>query len=87
MFTVIIAEKETIKLFEETKMFFGPLFDSEKVALCEWDKQAESFDRMLGDIYKIIEYRKEWRAVILNSENIYDRNPFDFTGYSDKEIP
>lgn len=83
MFTVIIADKETIKLFEETKMFFGPLFDSEKVALCEWDKQGESFESALGGIYKLIEYRKEWRAVILNDDNIYERNPFDFTGYSD----
>ena len=46
MFTVIFAEQETIKLFEETKMFFGPLLDSKNIAFCEWNKYAETFEEM-----------------------------------------
>lgn len=83
MFTVIFAEKETIKLFEETKMFFGPLLDAEKIAFCEWDKRSETFDLMVPDIYDIIEYHKEWRAVILYDEDREKLNPFDYTGYSE----
>lgn len=83
MFTVIFAEQETIKLFEETKMFFGPLLDSKNIAFCEWNKYAETFEEMVPDIYDIVEFQKEWRAIILNNSNIEKINPFDFTEYSD----
>ncbi len=83
MFTVIIAEKETIELFEETKMFFGSLYDKEKIGFCEWDREAGSFEAMLPDLYEMIEYRESWRAVILNCDGKNKLNPFDYTGYTD----
>lgn len=83
MFTVIFAEQETIKLFEETKMFFGPLLDSKNIAFCEWNRYADTFEEMVPDIYDIVEFQKEWRAIILNSSNIEKINPFDFTEYSE----
>ncbi len=83
MFTVIFAEKETIKLFEETKMFFGPLYNSEQVVFCEWDKEAKDFDTMVPDLYDLIEYQTEWRALILYDDGFEKLNPFDFTGYSE----
>lgn len=83
MFTVIFAEKETIKLFEETKMFFGPLLDPDKVAFCEWHKNASTFDTMVPDLYSLIEYHSEWRALILYDDHIDKINPFDYTMYSE----
>ncbi len=83
MFTVIFAEKETIKLFEETKMFFGPLYHSERVAFCEWDKDADNLDAMVPGLYDLIEYQEEWRALILYDDGLEQLNPFDFTQYSE----
>ena len=83
MFTVIFAEKETIKLFEETKMFFGPLYNSEQVAFCEWDINAADFDSMVPGLYDLIEYQSEWRALILYNNGFEKLNPFDFTDYSE----
>ena len=83
MFTVIFAEKETIKLFEETKMFFGPLYNSEQVAFCEWDKYADDFDEMVPNLYDLIEYQSEWRALILYNDGFEKLNPFDFADYSE----
>ncbi|MBR2316031.1 MAG: hypothetical protein IKA56_05240 [Clostridia bacterium] len=83
MFTVIIAEKETIKLFEETKMFFGPLYNLEQVAFCEWDKDAEDLDTMVPKLYDLIEFQSEWRALILYDDGFEKLNPFDFTDYSE----
>ena len=83
MFTVIFAEKETIKLFEETKMFFGPLYNLEKVAFCEWNKDAKDFDSMVPDLYDIIEYHDTWRALILYEDGLEKLNPFDYTNYSE----
>lgn len=83
MFTVVIAEKETLKLFEETKMFFGPLMDKEKVAFCRWDKYADSIDTMLPGFYDLIEFQQEWRAVVFCDDNVNKQNPFDYTEYSE----
>ncbi len=83
MFTVIFAEKETLKLFEETKMFFGPLYSSEQVAFCEWDKDARNFNAMVPDLYNLIEYHNEWRALILYDDGFEKINPFDYTNYSE----
>ncbi|MBR5774143.1 MAG: hypothetical protein IKY44_04745, partial [Clostridia bacterium] len=83
MFTVIFAEKETIKLFEETKMFFGPLYNSEQVAFCEWNKDAKDFSAMVPDLYELIEHQSEWRAIVLCADDIEKHNPFDYTGYKE----
>lgn len=83
MFTVIFADKETIKLFEETKMFFKPLVNPEKVAFCEWVTDAEDFDTMVPGIYDLIEHQDEWRALILFNDGFEKLNPFDFTEYSE----
>jgi len=83
VFTVIFAEKDTIKLFEETKMFFGPLLDTEKIAMCEWDPYADSFEAMVPDLYDIIEYKDQWRALVFCNSDIYKLNPYDFVGYAE----
>ena len=61
MFTVIFADKKTLNLFEETKMFFGPLYNKNEIAFCEWDEDGETFDEMVPGLYDLIEYKKEWR--------------------------
>lgn len=81
MFTVIIAEKEMLKLFEETEMFFGPLIDKEKVAFCCWDKYADSIETMVPELYDTIEFQKEWRAIVFTDSGYNKLNPFDYTGY------
>lgn len=83
MFTVIFAEKETIKLFEETKVFFGPLYNLEQVVFCEWDKDADDFDSMASRLYDLIEYQNDWRALILYDDGLEKLNPFDYTMYSE----
>ena len=81
MFTVIFAEKETIKLFEETKMFFGPLYHTDQVAFCQWNKDGETLEAMVPDLYDLIEYHDSWRAIVLYSDGFEKLNPFDYTQY------
>lgn len=83
MFTVVFADKENIKLFEETKMFFGPLYDSEQLSFCEWDADADSIDTMVPDLYTITEHYDEWRAIVFCDYDIEKPNPFDYTEYSE----
>lgn len=83
MFTVIFADKKTLNLFEETKMFFGPLYNKNEIAFCEWDEDGETFDEMVPGLYDLIEYKKEWRALVLYNGNIETQNPFDYTAYAE----
>ncbi|MEE1012637.1 MAG: hypothetical protein U0L11_11465, partial [Acutalibacteraceae bacterium] len=84
MFTVIIAEQEILDMFEEFRMFLNPLLNNKDIAFCPWNRNADTLDKMLPDIYDKVTFRKEWRAVIVNSDNINTLNPFDFTGYKDE---
>ena len=82
MFTVIIAEKRIIDLYEEFNPFLKPLL-SDEIVFCQWNRDGKSIEQMLPDIYKIIEFHKKWRAVIVNQDGLSQVNPFDFTQYKD----
>lgn len=84
MFTVIIAEQEILDMFEEFRMFLNPLLNNKDIAFCPWNRNADTLDKMLPDIYDKVTFRKEWRAIIVNNDNINTLNPFDFTGYNDE---
>ena len=81
MFTVIFADEETIQFFEETKMFFEPLFCADQIAFCKWDTNAETFDSMVPGLYELIEFQNEWRAVVLSNASAQKLNPFHYTMY------
>lgn len=83
MFTVIFADRKTIKLFEETKMFFGPLYDTDKMAFCEWHTEENDFESMVPGLYELIEHRTEWRALVLWEGVAGQANPFDYVGYDE----
>lgn len=85
MFTVIIAEEKTMKLFEEFDMFLKPLLDGDKITLCEWNKQGETVFDMIPEIYEKVQFHPEWRAVIVNSDNTDKLNPFDFVAHRETE--
>ena len=87
MFTVIIAEQEILDMFEEFRMFLNPLLNNKDVAFCTWNRNADTLEKMLPDIYDKVTFRKEWRAVIVNNNNTDTLNPFDFTGYADDIKP
>lgn len=84
MFTVIFADKKTIALFEETKLFYGPLYDPENTVFCEWNKDGECLEETVPELYGILEHRDEWRAIVFDNDKIESVNPFDFTEYRDE---
>ncbi len=79
MFTVIIAERDILDLFQRFRMLLDPLF-SEEIVLTEWNREGSSLEEMLPEnIYSLISKKDEWRAIIVNQDNIECRNPFDYT--------
>ena len=82
MYTVIIAERKFIDLYEELSVFIKPLLSPE-IVFCEWDRNGKNVYEMLPDLKKLTEFHKEWRALIVNQDGLDKVNPFDFTGYKD----
>lgn len=85
MFTVIIAEENTMKLFEEFDLFLNPLFNGDEITVCKWNKEGETVFDMIPEIYEKVQYHPDWRAVIVNSENTHQLNPFDFVCYRETD--
>lgn len=86
MFTVIIAEQSILDMFEEFRMFLNPLMNKSDVVYCAWKKNEDSIEKMLPSIYEKIAFRKEWRAIVVNNDNINTLNPFDFTQVKEKQF-
>lgn len=82
MYTVIIAERPFIDLYEELSVFLKPLLSSD-VVFCEWNRRGRNLTEMLPDLKRLTEFHREWRAIIINQDGLTKINPFDFTGYRD----
>ena len=79
MFTVIFAENKVIQSVKEYSLFFKPFVDSENFIFCQWNTEGRTFDEMAPDFYEKTGNLREWRAIIINSnENLHKKNPFDY---------
>lgn len=85
MFTVIIAEKSVLDLFENFQIFLKPLLNNDEVVCCEWHKDGKTIEQMVPDLYEKIAFQSEWRAVVINEDGLNQMNPFDYTKYKDCE--
>lgn len=83
MFTVIIAEKSILDLFENLEIFLKPLLNNDEAVCCEWHKDGKTIEQMVPDLYEKIAFQSEWRAVVINEDGLNQMNPFDYTKYKD----
>jgi|GEM_PF-6250983 len=86
MFTVVIAEKKFINKYEQYKTFLSPMLDKDKFAFCYWDREGENLEEMLPDLYELIQYKNDWKAVILNQDGLNELNPFNYTKFVDDYV-
>ncbi len=82
MFTVIIAEKDIVDMYKQMHMFLVPL-ESKDIVFCEWNREGESLEEMLPELYKTIDLKSEWRAIVVNRDGQNKINPFNYTDYSE----
>ncbi len=96
MFTVIIQSKRSSDLMKNHKFLFKPFIDDGSVAFCDWNESGTDVRSSVPDLYNIVRGKKEWRALIINTDSIYDykgavcpkqSNPFDFSDYDKEELP
>lgn len=96
MFTVIIQSKRSSDLMKDHKFLFKPFVDDGSVAFCDWNESGTDVRSSVPDLYNIVRGKKEWRALILNTDSIYDykgvfcpnrNNPFDFSQSDTDDMP
>lgn len=86
LFTVIICSQAFIDKCQSAYCgFLKPLLDNdEQYAFCPWDATKQTMDEAVPDLRRLIDKKKDWRAVaVLDDEiygrhNILKRNPFNF---------
>ena len=92
MYTVIIQSQETAQLGRDyRRLFFEEFIDQGELDFCTWIKTGDSVDTALPALYDLIAGKREWRAIIVQTER--DRlsgpetaanNPFDFLANRDR---
>lgn len=85
MFTVIIADKKTIGLYHELSTFVKPLLHDD-VVFCQWNRDGKDLTEMLPELYGLIEFHKQWRAVIVDRSGSTQVNPFDHVLHKDPQV-
>ena len=96
MFTVIIISKCASDLLREYRFLFKPFVDNETIAFCDWNESGTDVASSVPDLYNIVKGKKQWRALILNTDSVYDyrgaahpgkQNPFDYTEADPETMP
>lgn len=96
MFTVIIQNKRASDLMRDHKFLFKPFVDEGSLAFCDWNESGTDVRSSVPDLYNVVKGKKEWRAIIINTDSVYDykgsycplrNNPFDFSHLDTEELP
>ena len=92
MFTVIICDEYIIKdCHHKYHIYLKPFFNNDNFAFCAWNTKAETLDDAVPTLKKIIQHKKEWRAIVVNDsfswgfDAVNKRNPFDYVDSERKE--
>jgi len=85
VFTVVIAEKAILNSIDKYRLFLAPLLQCNELAFCEWNRKADNLASMVPKLYDLIAKKSDWRAVIIQPDGRYQKNPFDYTGYVEND--
>ncbi len=86
MFTVILADRETLETIREQHLFLDACVAAREIAYCPWDTRASNPALAVHALPGLIAGRQRWRAVIVCGEDsIHLQNPFDTVCYRDPQ--
>lgn len=84
MFSVLILNKKTTESFNEYYPLFLGAIKKNDVAVCRWYENGSDIDSILPDLHDLTDDKKEWRALIVKTEDDIDthqfhqNNPYDY---------
>lgn len=85
MFSVLILNKKTTESFNEYYPLFLSAIKRNDVAVCRWYENGSDINSALPDLHDLTDDKKEWRAIIVKTEDdidsypYYPENPFDYS--------
>ena len=95
MHTVIILNKHSSDLLKDFKFLFKPFVDKGIISFCDWNESGTDIPSSVPDLYNLIKGRQEWRALVLNTDSMFDhghpyiaddKNPFDFPYETEDDV-
>ena len=96
MYTVIILNKQSSDLLRDYKFLFKPFVDKGVIGFCDWNDAGTDVQTSVPDLCNLIKGKKDWRALIVNTDSIYGyesshspkkSNPFDYSDSDNNPLP
>ncbi|MBQ4360483.1 MAG: hypothetical protein II767_09520, partial [Proteobacteria bacterium] len=96
MYTLIIVNKRTSEVLKNHRFLFEPFVEEGNVDFCDWNEGGTDVNSTVPDLYKRIRGKKVWRAIIINTDSLYNYrssavpsrdNPFDFSETDSETYP
>lgn len=96
LYTLIIVNKRTSEVLKNHRFLFDYFVDSGEIEFCDWNEGGTDVNSTVPDLYKRIRGKKVWRAIILNTDSLYNyksspvpdrQNPFDYSAVDDESFP
>lgn len=86
MYTVLIIPSNSMKSFLPYSSLVASAVHEGVLGICEWFENGRSISEAVPDLYKLIEYKQSWRAVVVCSEKLEcdtqfkvdEINPFEY---------
>ena len=96
LFTVIFLDKYSSDLLVDYRFLFQEFENSGDIGICPWNENGSNFETMLPDIKRVIQGKREWRAIVVNTDSLYGyqsrpvpdaANPFDYSHVDRDKAP
>ncbi len=82
MFTVLLADRETLDAIQRNHLFLDACAPYREIAFCPWDRQQSVPAAAVRALPELVAGKERWRAVVvMGEEGIQQLNPFDLVGY------
>lgn len=86
MYTVLIQSQKTLNDFGNFRPLMADSMKNGVVVECRWEENGRTLDTAVPDLFRLVQDKKEWRAVILCTQPVDEDakhpaskfNPFDY---------
>ncbi len=72
MFTVIFVNHRAEQQRKNYQFLFQPFIDAGEMCFCPWLPEETSIEKAVPDLYRLLKGKKEWRAIVLQMDSVYE---------------
>lgn len=79
MYSILIQNQKTLRIFQEYAPLFTELLQTGKMGCCRWVESGNTIDTALPGLRELIEDKGEWRAIVVQVEDETEKKEFEST--------